>query len=397
MEQSGRMTSPAASQLRTLTGMRFIAAAGVFLFHGGAAVQVFASASAQETYTTIFGQAGFSAVSFFFVLSGFVLTWSARPDDTRGAFWLRRAAKLWPNHIVTFVAAVLLITLVAKAPVHMADAVPNLFLVQTWIPRQSTLLSVNTVSWSLACEVLFYLCFPLLIPAIRRIRPERLWAWALAAVACTFVIALAAYALPAEPAWELGMGSLWWNWLIYLLPASRLPEFVLGILLARIVLTGRRLPLGLGGSVALAIAAYALASLFPDATVSAVAVTALPVGLVIAAGAAAEAAGRPPGFLSGRLMVWLGEVSFAFYMCHLLVVRYGLHWLAPGTYSTPVAIGLLAVLFGCTIAIAWLMFVLIERPITRGVGSYLRRRRIDAAGDGRPAVPVSEPSPRPYS
>ncbi|PSL51983.1 peptidoglycan/LPS O-acetylase OafA/YrhL [Saccharothrix carnea] len=390
--QPGRTAGPAKTHLRSLTGMRFFAAAGVFLFHGGAAVHVFASGTAHQTYGAAFGQAGWSAVSFFFVLSGFVLTWSARPNDTKGAFWLRRVAKVWPNHVVTFVAAALLITLVAGRTLNAADAVPNLFLVHSWIPRPSAAMSVNTVSWSLACEALFYLCFPLLLPLIRRIRPERLWAWALGVVGLTFLIALAAYALPAEPAWPVATGSLWRNWFVYLLPVSRLPEFVLGILLARIVLTGRKLPLGFGGSVALTVVAYAVASLFPGATVTMVAVTVLPLGLVIAAGAAAESEGRPT-LLSGRTMVWLGEVSFAFYMCHLLVLRYGLLWLAPGTHPTPVALGLLTLAFVGTTALAWLMFVLVERPITRRVSSHLRRRAARTAGDGPARAGATDPSP----
>lgn len=376
---SDRTTNPDITQLRSLTGMRFVAAAGVFFFHV-AYLEAFASGNVQDTYAAIFGQAGWSAVSFFFVLSGFVLTWSTRANDTKGAFWLRRVAKLWPNHIFTFIVAALLLTQVARMPVHLSDAVPNLFLVHSWVPRQSTLLSVNTVSWSLACEVLFYLCFPLLIPAIRRIRPERLWAWALGVVMLTLLVALLAYALPTEPAWDLGAGSLWRTWFVLTLPVSRLPEFVLGILLARIVLTARRLPLSLGGSVALTISAYALGPLLFPMPVSLVAVTVLPLGLVIAAGAAAETAGQP-NFLSSRPMVWLGEVSFAFYMCHFLVLRAGHNLLAEGApLDTPLAIGLITMLFGCTIAVAWLMFVLIERPITRRVASYLRRRTTGAEG-----------------
>lgn len=48
---------------------------------------------------------GRSALSFFFVLSGFVMTWSARPGDTATAFWRRRAAKIYPLHAVTWFAA----------------------------------------------------------------------------------------------------------------------------------------------------------------------------------------------------------------------------------------------------------------------------------------------------
>jgi peptidoglycan/LPS O-acetylase OafA/YrhL len=42
-----------------------------------------------------------TGVSFFFVLSGFVLTWSARPDDIATGFWRRRIARIYPVHLVT--------------------------------------------------------------------------------------------------------------------------------------------------------------------------------------------------------------------------------------------------------------------------------------------------------
>lgn len=377
------------NRLPSLTGMRFVAAASVYFFHA-AYDQLFASPGGQQTYAGIVGQAGFSGVSFFFVLSGFVLTWSARPTDTVSGFWLRRACKIYPNHIVTFVAAFLLLTMVSGQTVHGSDAVPNLLLVHSWIPQPETLLSLNNVSWSLASEVLFYLAFPLLILLARRIRPERLWAWAIGTVVVIFLIPAVAYALPSEPAWGNAAGGFWRFWFTYFLPAARLPEFVLGILLARIVATGRKLPLGLGGSVALAVVAYALAPLFPG-TFPSVAITALPLGLVIAAGAAADTENRPT-FMSSRLMVWLGEVSFAFYMCHWLILSYGHHWLADSAMlSTPVALALIVLLFGITIGVAWLMFVLVERPIMRSVGAYLRRRRA-VPSNPRPA---EAPGPAP--
>ncbi len=48
---------------------------------------------------------GTSGVTFFFVLSGFVLTWSAQPGTKVFIFYRRRFARIWPAHIVALVPA----------------------------------------------------------------------------------------------------------------------------------------------------------------------------------------------------------------------------------------------------------------------------------------------------
>src|SRR5688500_12797828 len=91
-----RLGSPMApdvpSRLPSLTGARFIAAGLVFVFHATFAWP-FASSGAQETSGLLFSQGGYTGVTFFFILSGFVLTWAVRPGDTTPRFWRRRFFK----------------------------------------------------------------------------------------------------------------------------------------------------------------------------------------------------------------------------------------------------------------------------------------------------------------
>ncbi|MGH3417733.1 MAG: acyltransferase family protein, partial [Actinocrinis sp.] len=98
-------------RLDSLTGLRFLAAALVFFFHGSIEF-VFANQATQHGYLTGAATAGFVGVSFFFVLSGFVLTWSARPNDRARAFWRRRFFKIAPNYVVTYVAALILLAVI---------------------------------------------------------------------------------------------------------------------------------------------------------------------------------------------------------------------------------------------------------------------------------------------
>lgn len=359
-------SSPTAlpSRLPTLTGMRFIAAAMVFFFHV-MPENMFSSPEAGSTYGAIFYHGGWAGVGFFFVLSGFVLTWVAKPSDRTTSFWRRRLLKIYPNHFVTFIAAFLLLTFVSDISVKGSTAAANFFLVHSWFPQLDVRISLNDVTWSLSCELLYYLAFPLLFVLVKRIRPDRLWMWATGvAVTAVLVIPLVATLLPMEPFIPpLGLSESQF-WFILQFPPVRMLEFLFGMILARFVMTGRTLPLGFGGAVALAVAAYALAPLFPP-VFNVVAVMFVPMGLVVAAGAVADVEGRRT-LLSSRTLVWLGEVSFAFYLWHRLVLIYGHQALGAGEqWSTPVVIAILVLLFGVSLALAALTYTFVERPIMR--------------------------------
>jgi peptidoglycan/LPS O-acetylase OafA/YrhL len=94
--------------------MRFIAALMVFAFHVSLE-GVFADKPVGDGYYTAVNKFGFAGVSFFFILSGFVLTWSARETDTARRFWRRRLVKIYPNHVVTWAAAAVLMLALGPA------------------------------------------------------------------------------------------------------------------------------------------------------------------------------------------------------------------------------------------------------------------------------------------
>lgn len=81
-----RPESPArpASRLPSLTGLRWIAALLVFGYHAGT-MRIVAEPDYQAVIDWLF-TLGLSGVEFFFILSGFVLVWSARDGDRRRDF-----------------------------------------------------------------------------------------------------------------------------------------------------------------------------------------------------------------------------------------------------------------------------------------------------------------------
>jgi peptidoglycan/LPS O-acetylase OafA/YrhL len=326
--------------------------------------------------------AGTTGVSFFFVLSGFVLMWSARPDDRAVAFWRRRVARIYPVHLVTAAIALLLACAAGQpAPTPLAGLANALLLHAWWHPWWQTL---DPVSWSLACEAFFYAAFPLLALLVRR-----LGARGSAVLAGTSVLAVLV----------LGWADAH-NWLgqpMYSFPAARLPEFVLGAACARLVLLDRWRGPGLEASLALAIIGYFLVPQVHDGY-PAVACTIIGFALLIPAAAAADLHDLPSLWRRRRL-VRLGELSFAFYMVHLLVLRAGTILLgASPRFGVPAALAATAVMFTVSLILSWVLYEGVERPARRlllrgrrSCGPERRRRTVAVtagASGSRPEPPT---------
>ncbi|MEU0254202.1 acyltransferase [Streptomyces sp. NPDC006184] len=357
--------------------MRFFAAFVVFLFHLSLRDAYSEPQQGHGPFATLVKNGGWAGVTFFFILSGFVLTWAARDKDRPSAFWIRRVAKIFPNHVVTFVLA---LALCAFGTVTWSQGLPNLLLLHAWIPDRDTFFNVNHPSWSLSCELVFYLVFPLLHRLITRIPAQRLWP-AFTAVGLSIVILpLVAGLLPAGPSFgasdansPLYGESINRMWFVYIFPPTRILDFALGILAARILATGRWIRLGLAPALALAAAGYAVSLTVPF-LFSLNAVVVIPFALLITAAAARDTRGEATA-VSGRFWVWLGEVSFAFYLVHDIVLTL-LQTRAGFTHSdSPLVLAAVALAALATATLgAWLLFRLVEQPVMRAVSKRLRRR-----------------------
>ncbi|WP_347943018.1 acyltransferase [Sphaerisporangium sp. TRM90804] len=373
--------------------MRFIAAFLVLITHGIDA-NLFSSASMRSTYASVVLIAGLAGVTYFFILSGFILTYVQRTTDTAKAFWWRRFLKIYPTHLITLVGALLLVSFVLGRAINGGTATLHFLLIQSYFPQFDVRTIFNGPAWSLSCEVTFYLCFPLLARYIGRIRPERLWAWAGVVVAAIFAMPLLAkVVLPGQaPMPGFGMSELEF-WFVAQFPPVRMLEFVFGIILARIVLTGRKLPLNLPAAAALTVIVYVMTPLFP-LSYNVVAVEVIPLGLVIAASAVRDASGRP-SWLGSRPMLWLGNVSYAMFMSHYLIVVYVRQLFgSPEGWSTPMGFLMLGVLFAITLLVSWMLFRLVEDPIMKRFASSKSRPR-HAAPPPPPAAgpPAETPGP----
>ncbi|MEV6840610.1 acyltransferase [Streptomyces sp. NPDC051133] len=347
--------SPVNPSLPSLTGLRWMAALLVFGLH----VNNFGYFGGTGGHIVSWGfGAGATGVSFFFVLSGFVLTWSARPRDRALAFWRRRIARIYPVHLVTLAVALLMTyTLAHQTRPTPKQALANVLLLHSWWrPWWQTL---NPVSWSLACEAFFYAAFPLLILLLRRLGARGSVLLGALSVAAVLVLARAD-------------AHHWWTYALYSFPGARLPEFVLGAVAARLVLLGRWRGPGLEASLALAIIGYFFV---PQVTpgYSATVCTLIGFTLLIPAAAVADLQGLPSLWRHRRL-VRLGELSFAFYMIHLLVLRAATDLLGTKPHFGAFAgLAVTAIAFSVSLGLSWVLYEAVESPARRLLLRRLRR------------------------
>lgn len=267
-------------------------------------------------------------ITFFFVLSGFVMCHAYGTAPARipaGSFYLARFARIWPLHGAMAVAWLMfdIRSPFWTNPLHASGAAViglNLLLVHAWIPVAAVHYSVNQVSWSLSTEVFFYLLFPFLM----RLRTRPLL-WFLAGSSGVALALVATCVLLAMGDWQSVS-----NWspsatgILKVNPIARLPEFMLGMLACRFAAEGSRADV-MGLVAAAVVALFAAAFLYVSRSVASPAspvaesVAAMCAAPVFAACIAAVARGRGAiaRLLSNRCLLFLGEISYAIYLCHL--------------------------------------------------------------------------------
>jgi peptidoglycan/LPS O-acetylase OafA/YrhL len=339
----------AGDWLPSLAGLRFVAVVVVFGFHI-AVSGVLGDSALGNTIGWLFAP-GAAGVSFFFVLSGFVLTWSARKGDTAVRFWRRRFARIYPTYLVVLLAVLAVATIAGRA-LRPEVVLPNLLLVQGWVPDPRVYSGPNPVAWYLSCEAAFYAVFPLLKAGLLRLPGRMLWPVTVGVFAVTWTV----------PVFALHVSEPFRPWAIWIIPAARLPEFVAGMLLARIVRECGWPDLSPWLFVLLAVAAYIGSSWLPI-EFGLVAATAVPLALLVAAVGAADAAERPTPWRSPWL-VRLGELALAFYLVHDLAIRLVVR-LAGTVGSVAMGVGVALIAFALAFATSVVLYCLVELPGAR--------------------------------
>lgn len=353
---SATLAAP-TQRLDALTGLRWWAAFLVFLYH----MRVFAPLPGP--ITAVLDQ-GYLGVTFFFVLSGFVLTWSMRPAVTLSTFYWRRFARIWPAHMVALVLAVLVFYTLATPPegsfLKPFDAgvlLLSVVLLQGWWANPAILFSGNPAAWTLTVEALFYALHPwisrVLVPLAKR---------------GALLIAVAALV------WAFGyrFGVYLWpeSWLAAVpMPITRVPEFLLGMALAWAMRNGwrpRLHPLVGVGALGAAVLAIVFSTVWPVLWFFGFfgnEIFTVAVGLSIVSLTSYSLSGRRTMFET-RWQVKLGEWSFAFYLVHATLIYLALRifgfqeasWRNLAWFAVMLVVDLLA---------AWALYRFVEHPTER--------------------------------
>ena len=299
-----RAPQASAEPIRPLTSLRFFAALWVVLY----------TYIKELDLPVHFGliDHGYLGVDLFFVLSGFILSYVYLEGFGAGrfnyaSFISHRLARIYPLHIAMLAFTLLLIGLAALNGVALdanagnPAALPaHLLLMQAWGLAPTA--SFNHPSWSISAEWFAYLSFPAVAYAAWHLRARPMLAVGLAVLLLTMLY-IAFEAITGAP---LTRATFQWG-------ALRIvPAFLLG---AALYLAHRS---GAVASPRVAMAGAMAASLI---LIAASSFSRSDIVIVIACGLlvlSMSGLGRDgAGILSSRILVYLGEISFATYMIYV--------------------------------------------------------------------------------
>ena len=363
-----------------LTSVRFFAAFYVILVHS----VLWSNHVETSTWGGRFLRTGYTAVGFFFVLSGYILAYvyldTSRAFNRR-AFWTSRFARIYP---------LLFASLLLDVPNDFLRRLSSHGLGSAFLRSFATLLSecallqsldghfraINGPSWSLSAEAFFYFLFPFISFWIWRKKGIRAFLLFFLFWGCAMFTPLLVTMRNPELFVEVDSSRL--QWAVELMPVFRIFEFLSGIVLCSIQkslttrLTSENLNRLAYIFITLACVLFAIAIEFAN-QIPLLAMSnglLLPVyGLLILG--LTNIRGWISSLLSHKYLVILGESSYAIYLLHDPIWSYFSRIHEINTLS--IWFFYICVVIGVSIA----TFFLLERPA---------RKKILALASVRPRV-----------
>jgi peptidoglycan/LPS O-acetylase OafA/YrhL len=354
------------SQITPLTSIRGLAAWWVAIYHFREYLPLFS-----ENWIFAVIARGFYAVDLFFILSGFVIQLNyshlfAAPNiRSLREFAIARFARVYPLHL--FIMGLFLLNPLAIAifsqrgldPAHLSgrynpfDYILSLFLIQNWGFRDQ--LTWNIPAWSISTEFAAYILFP--IVSYLTLRWVRGQTGAIFAVfACLSAVSLVF--------WSTGTSSLGNDITRLGLPRCIL-EFMVGMMLCNLYQI-RGAPNDQSWCLICAAVIFAfcfVVQIVPDYVAMPAAFAFIVFGLTSSAGPLSQ-------LLSVRPLIYLGEISYATYLCHFFIkdwVKFSLdgqgvpHWL------------IFSVFVAATLLVSAALYVWIEMPTRKGLRALANR------------------------
>ncbi|MGO4912021.1 acyltransferase family protein [Leeuwenhoekiella sp. W20_SRS_FM14] len=333
--------------IKSLASLRFVFAFMVFLHHIGILQDAIGHA-------------------FFYSLSGFILSYVyqerfVQQRFTRRAFLKLRFSRLYPLYMLTLLVAIpLTIDAFTVEPTEeVLKLVSSIFMLQSFIPVADYYFSFNGLAWSISDLFFFYMLFPILIKWIPK-------ASAKALLGSSILVMLVIFGLMQI------VPEAWQHWFFYVNPFLRLADFVLGMVLFQIlknVVFKKYEPKFTFYEIVaclLLIGFYWAAPLFPKVLRYSIYYW---IPMTVFIGVFAVQKGYISRLLTNRVMLFLGELSFGFYLWHQLIIRYAYRFV--NHYHLGINIWLLISLcFLIILVVSWFSYRYFEMPLKRKLRQF---------------------------
>jgi peptidoglycan/LPS O-acetylase OafA/YrhL len=203
-------------RLEQLTFSRFLAAISIVIYHYGLHFFPFNSLPLAGLL-----QSANLGVSYFFILSGFVMiiAYGRRGELDAVDFWKQRFARIYP---VYFLSLSLCLLFNINSDIRgYSSVLLNVFAIQAWYPGK--VLTFNFPAWSISVEFFFYAIFPFLLNSVYSRRKLRTY---LIPIAILFILTqVITQFLNVQPSYHLQQGKM--DFLFYF-PLLHLSQFLVG-------------------------------------------------------------------------------------------------------------------------------------------------------------------------
>lgn len=331
-----------------------------------------------------FFQYGYLGVPLFFLLSGYLLTWTEESRVRKGAhsiraYATRRALRLIPAYWVS----ILVVVIVWPTHPSVLDVITQgLFLVgfnPYSLTFQGTFHPLDHVAWSLTAEVVFYFCLPFIVTKLPRLS-QRLVLFVVLMLISLIVRVYISQNI--EDLSQVGPGGFTMFDYLYFLPIIHLYLFIAGVLLrtltersqAPTLLHRRRqvLPTAMLVGSVLFLTSFPYWGMAPTAVLKSPAAM-LPEIAVIAFFASAIL--NTPGLrrvLNWKPLIFVGTISYSIFLLHVTVImtfyrspisEFLLQSASQGVLSVYATFGAATLtILTLTCGIAYASYCYIERP-----------------------------------
>lgn len=355
--------------IKPLTSLRFVFALMVFVSHFE-----WIQNEKFKYFFELYFKEGYFGVSFFFVLSGFILALNYKGKPIKlTSFYVARFSRIYPVYIFTLLLIIPLVMWSRWDEFYdwSVKLLLNIFCLQSFVPDMNYYFSFNAPAWSVSVEIFFYAMFPLLI-RFNGVYLKILFL--LIACAIIYVIPFADYYTAHA--------------FFYVSPAFRIVDFFIGICLFDIFehkpMNGSKFKWTLLEIASILL--FAVFFAFHSDTIQGYRYSVyywIPIIFILYV--FANNKGFISVLISNKILVLLGEISFGFYLIHQIVIRYFREYNGKYQIISSDAVSILLIFF-VSLILSYATYRLIEVPARLFIKGLYGRKHAKAPASVQTSV-----------